>query len=161
MKLINKIGFAVILPAASFVVFFTVLILSRMLLFMPIIVSGASMEPTLYSGDVMMCFKVNGSDVSPGDIIIFDHDDKSLVKRVDKVLDGGERLWVLGDNAPVSNDSRYFGTVNAGDVRYVQRGKVLKPWEILPLLAAVVFIFFVIPMVIGEKIDKKIEKGGD
>ena len=156
MKLINKLGFSTIFPAVAMVVFVAAVLILRATFFTPVVVSGASMEPTLHNGDILMCFKADGHDVSPGDIIIFDQGEKSLVKRVDEVLDGGEQLWVLGDNAAVSRDSRDFGAISAEDVRYVKRGPALTLWEAIPLFVVLpASICAIVPMFIGERIDRK------
>lgn len=96
-------------------------------------VPTASMEPTLPEGSYILGLRIYG-ELEKGDVIIFWHDDKLLVKRI-AALPGEEIRWdelsyadsmlrpnreesctkvpegcflVLGDNAEVSYDSRYW-----------------------------------------------------
>lgn len=120
-------------------------------------VSGSSMEPTYYGGDI--CFALVQSDIERGDIVIIDSDgvEKHLIKRVIglpgesvQVLDshvyidgelyeedyivfeeypsgdaeepiylGSDEYFVMGDNRPISRDSRYFGAVNRNKIKGV------------------------------------------
>lgn len=78
-----------------------------------------SMEPTLKKGSYIVGIRIY-DELEAGDIIIFYHDDKLLVKRIAAV--GGEQVehngtclivpennyYVLGDNAEHSLDSRYW-----------------------------------------------------
>lgn len=45
-----------------------------------IVVSGSSMEPTYYDGDIVVYRK--NSDFTYGDVVVFEHDGKLLIKRV-------------------------------------------------------------------------------
>lgn len=50
-------------------------------LVMPVLqISGTSMEPTLYEGEIVLALKTK--KISPGDVIAFYHGNKILVKRV-------------------------------------------------------------------------------
>ena len=120
-------------------------------------VSGSSMEPTYYDGDI--CFALVQCNIERGDVVIIDTDDveKHLIKRViglpgdtirvenshvyindevynedyiiydeypsinaDKdILLGNNEYFVLGDNRPISRDSRYFGAVHRSEIRGV------------------------------------------
>ncbi len=78
-----------------------------------------SMEPTIEKGSYIVGIRIF-SELEVGDIIIFRHDGKLLVKRIAAVA--GETVerngsyieipescfYVLGDNAQASYDSRYW-----------------------------------------------------
>ena len=80
-------------------------------------VPTASMEPTLKTGSLFLGLRIVDS-IEVGDIIVFRHDEKLLVKRVaavggDMIEHNGQVLtvpedcfYVLGDNAEHSYDSR-------------------------------------------------------
>lgn len=82
-------------------------------------VPSESMEPTLERGSYIIGRRIYSS-LETGDIIIFRHDGKLLVKRIaavggDTVEQNGTSMtvpggcyYVLGDNADNSIDSRYW-----------------------------------------------------
>ena len=82
-------------------------------------VPSSSMEPTLKKDSLIFGLRIHG-EIHTGDIIIFRHDGKLLVKRIaagpgEIIEHGGQTLtvpegcyYVLGDNAEDSLDSRYW-----------------------------------------------------
>lgn len=82
-------------------------------------VPSASMEPTLHQNSIILGLRPHG-ELEAGEIIIFRHEEKLLVKRIaacggEEIERNGETItvptdsfYVLGDNAAVSYDSRYW-----------------------------------------------------
>ena len=113
--------------------------LAKINLFSLVFVSGPSMQPTLNSGDVIFCQRVwDTTALQEGDIVVFEHEGLNLIKRVDRILDDGDRFWMLGDNRENSNDSRSFGPVDAADIKYRKVGAIIPLWL---FIAAFVSVF--------------------
>ncbi|GAB2725868.1 nickel-type superoxide dismutase maturation protease [Streptomyces bullii] len=73
-------------------------------------VTGPSMVPTLYHGDLLLVHY--GARVRPGDVIVLRHpfqQDLLVVKRAAERREGG--WWVLGDNTYAGGDSTDYGVV--------------------------------------------------
>ncbi|MFK0114350.1 nickel-type superoxide dismutase maturation protease [Streptomyces sp. NPDC090994] len=78
--------------------------------FGPAEVTGPSMVPTLYHGDVVVVHW--GARVRPGDVVVLRHpfqQDLLVVKRAVELREGG--WWVRGDNAYAGGDSTDYGAV--------------------------------------------------
>ena len=85
-------------------------------------IKGGSMAPTLAPGDWALV--VIPARYERGDVVVVEHPGRSgyeMVKRLvglpgDRVADrmlGDDELWIEGDYAPASTDSRQFGPVRA------------------------------------------------
>ncbi|MFD9001200.1 nickel-type superoxide dismutase maturation protease [Streptomyces sp. NPDC059582] len=73
-------------------------------------VTGPSMVPTLYHGDVLVV--QHRGRIRPGDIVVLRHpfqQDLLVVKRAAERREGG--WWVLGDNPYAGGDSTDYGAV--------------------------------------------------
>lgn len=102
-------------------------------------VKGPSMEPTFTQGQRLLVSKAWWlvGDIRKNDIVVFKRDDEFVIKRVYAV--GGETVdfynvpesynllsgeykvpageyYVLGDNRPVSEDSRVFGPIDRSEI---------------------------------------------
>lgn len=99
--------FCIAAMAVPFLLFSTVLVTAR--------ISGASMSPSLQDGDLVLCAR--HASLEYGDVVLFDHGDRVLVKRVeglpgDAVAIRDGVLYRNGD--PV--DEPYLGPgADAGD----------------------------------------------
>jgi phage repressor protein C with HTH and peptisase S24 domain len=72
-------------------------------------VEGDSMAPTLTQGQLVVGRYTR--DLHPGDVVIVSHDGLEKIKRIEKHQ--GDLIYLLGDNAGASTDSRSFGWVHA------------------------------------------------
>jgi phage repressor protein C with HTH and peptisase S24 domain len=70
---------------------------------------GDSMSPALASGQIIIASSLF-INPRPGQVLIFYHDGKEKIKRVESVMDN--RIFFIGDNPDCSTDSRYFGWVD-------------------------------------------------
>jgi nickel-type superoxide dismutase maturation protease len=104
---------------------------------LPWTVTGSSMEPTLAVGDLVIVdiWSYRYREPRTGEIVLVIGplpDDNPLVKRVAAAPAGdsgehGTGLWLLGDNAENSTDSRHFGPVPVDRIR----GRIV--WRYWPL----------------------------
>lgn len=78
------------------------------------------MRPALRPGQLVL---IAAGRPKPGDVVVFDSREDGIekIKRVRRL--SGKRLYVVGDNAERSTDSRQFGWINAADVT----GRVIWP----------------------------------
>ena len=83
------------------------------------IVDGPSMEPAYVAGDRLLVNRLAYRRHGPrlGDAIVFrdpEHRGRLLIKRVARAPEGGGEaagVYVLGDHADESRDSRHFGAI--------------------------------------------------
>ena len=101
------------------------------------IVAGQSMSPTLNPDpaspflDVVWVSKV--SNFSKGDIVLLTdpirEERTRIIKRVAEISHDGSSVFVLGDNAAHSTDSRQFGRISSVMVEGVVQAVVFPPWR--------------------------------
>ena len=142
----------------EYIVLIVVILLIRTYLFVPIMVSGNSMVPTLNNGDVMILNKFSYlvNDIKRFDIVVVDYENEYIIKRViglpgdyieykndilyvnsKKVEENYNREFtddfdlndlnkeiipnnyylVLGDNRPISKDSRKIGLIDKKNIK--------------------------------------------
>ena len=75
-------------------------------------VMGDSMLPTLRPGNIIV--GIWPRYIRPGDVVIVRHEGLDKVKRVKDLV--GDRVYLVGDNATNSTDSRDFGWLES---RYI------------------------------------------
>jgi signal peptidase I len=103
----------------------------RSFVFIPFVVWGTSMKPTLNHRDYLIVDRSPRFRIpQPGEIIIFinPHNPREkLVKRIShkKFENNQFKFWVLGDNKGYSIDSRNFGYVNE---KYIVGRVFLRIW---------------------------------
>lgn len=86
-------------------------------LLLPWVISGPSMAPVLLDGDVVLVDRWTYQHRNPriGEVVLLQDPALSgdaLVKRVSRSPVPGQSVWLLGDNADASLDSRTFGAVS-------------------------------------------------
>ena len=73
---------------------------------------GGSMLPRLIPGQIVL--GLPSSRLRIGDVVILAHGGLEKIKRIDRI--DGDLVYVLGDNAEASTDSRQFGCINRADI---------------------------------------------
>jgi phage repressor protein C with HTH and peptisase S24 domain len=93
-------------------------------------VEGASMNPTLRSGDA--CLVWWGAPARPGDVVIARLPARGLGVKRAAMVDADGSVWLRSDNPRAGTDSATFGAVAGSDVlgrvlvRYWPRPTVLR-----------------------------------
>lgn len=67
------------------------------------------MAPALHAGQLVVGRQTR--ELKAGDVVIVSHDGLEKIKRIEKQQ--GDLIYLLGDNAGASTDSRSFGWVQA------------------------------------------------
>lgn len=75
-------------------------------------VEGLSMLPSFAQGKIVVGWRFRRPQV--GDVVIAKHHRLELIKRVSDLREG--EVYLLGDNAEASTDSRQFGWLPFGSV---------------------------------------------
>lgn len=75
-------------------------------------VEGLSMLPAFSHGKIVLGWRFKRPRV--GDVVIARHHRIELIKRVSEMQDG--KVFLLGDNAEASTDSRQFGWLPSGAI---------------------------------------------
>ena len=93
----------------------------------PVRVEGTSMLPTLHPGDFLAVRALHAGEPSRGQLVVVRLGGLEIVKRVvaepgDRAL-GANELWVEGDNAAASTDSRSAGPVTRDAIVGVVRAR--------------------------------------
>src|SRR5258708_39048044 len=81
-------------------------------------VEGLSMTPNYPHGKIVLAIKRKKPKV--GDVVIANHHNLEHLKRVSQINDG--KLFLLGDNADESTDSRHYGWLPLASVLGVVLG---------------------------------------
>lgn len=92
---------------------------------------GKSMMPAFRDGDVVLF--VTALRIRGGQVVLFRRGEQEYIKRVQKRLSDGS-LFVVGDNADDSYDSRQYGPICEEQVMGIAR---LRLWPLKPKAKAV------------------------
>ena len=109
--------------AVSLVLLAVAVVLGTEYVAVPWLVAGSSMEPTLRAGDRVLVdrWTLRHRAARAGDVVLLEGPGGvSIVKRISERPGGpadSEQVWVVGDNAAVSVDSRQFGALPADRLR--------------------------------------------
>ena len=87
------------------------------------LVCGLSMYPTYDDGSIILTERVSNLEIEKGEVYVFKRptsDGKTLrvIKRVHDIefKDGKMLCYILGDNPPMSYDSREYGYIDSEEV---------------------------------------------
>jgi signal peptidase I len=94
----------------------------------PVRVAGSSMEPTLRPGDLLAVRALREEEPAVGQIVVVSSGDREDVKRVTGLPVGG-MVWVQGDNAGASTDSRSYGAIPCSAVTGVVAFRYWPLWR--------------------------------
>jgi type IV secretory pathway protease TraF len=64
------------------------------------------MSPKLHPGQLLVATRLF-RHLHPGQVVIIRHDGVEKVKRIERIEH--DKIFVIGDNLPLSTDSRHFG----------------------------------------------------
>lgn len=78
-------------------------------------VTGESMQPTYSPGDTLLGWR--WFKPRPGQVVVAYHEGRPLIKRVKRAANN--HVWLEGDNAAASTDSRQFGAVSIAQIEAV------------------------------------------
>jgi len=91
----------------------------------PVRVEGPSMIPTLQPGDLVAVRPLRPDEPRAGQLVVVRRGDIEIVKRVSAAVEGtalgADEIWLIGDNADASTDSRTTGPAARRDVVGVVR----------------------------------------
>lgn len=86
------------------------------------------MVPALEPGDLLAVRPARGDEPRPGQIVVARTGDLEIVKRVRSVAGDGS-VWIEGDNAAHSTDSRTAGPVPRARIAGVVRARYWPAWR--------------------------------
>ncbi|MCA9332956.1 hypothetical protein KDA00_03715 [Candidatus Saccharibacteria bacterium] len=76
-------------------------------------VHGHSMMPS-FPPNTYICGLRWFNTLKTGNVIVFEHQGKEKIKRIEKIVD--QKLYVVGDHKDASTDSRAFGLIETDSV---------------------------------------------
>ncbi|HSX01623.1 MAG TPA: PQQ-dependent sugar dehydrogenase [Candidatus Saccharimonas sp.] len=98
-------------------------------------VEGASMEPAYQAGDLLLGLR--WFRPRAGQVVVAWHGGRPLIKRLTGLTPDG--VWLAGDNAAASTDSRHFGALPHSAIEALIISKLPAPW-LAPAILAVLLV---------------------